>query len=39
MGNAVAAKVAPWVRKEDTLTNLPPPRPVRRSRRPELAAT
>ena len=28
MGNAVAAKVAPWVRKEDTLTNLPPPRPV-----------
>ena len=34
MGNAVAAKVAPWVRKEDTLTNLPPPRPVRPSQAP-----
>ena len=34
MGNAVAAKVAPWVRKEDTSTNLPPPRPVRPSQAP-----
>ena len=34
MGNAVAAKVAPWVRKEDALTTRPPPRPVRPSQAP-----
>ena len=34
MGNAVAAKVAPWVRKEDASTNPPPPRPVRPSQAP-----